>query len=244
MANQTFTYVSDTKLLYFAQQLKLKLPAAGAIIDDTVAALDKVYSSQKVETLVSGLIDDSAADTVTTNTYSAKKIHDIVKASAGAMIDDTAAATDKTYSSSKIETVAANAASAIIDDSAPSTSKVYSSDKIDALIGDIIDDASNTSTTSTWSASKIYSAISAITGVQFKKVATLPTTGESGVIYLVANQGTAPNIYDEYIWLADTSTFELIGTTEVDLSNYVEKTDLVEITTTQIDNIIKTVWGP
>lgn len=70
----------------------------------------------------------------------------------------------------------------------------------------------------------IANAISGITGVQFEVVATLPATGDAGTIYLVPNSGTTPNIYDEYIYV--NNAFEKIGTTEIDLSNYVTNSAL------------------
>lgn len=72
----------------------------------------------------------------------------------------------------------------------------------------------------------INSAISGITGITFEVVQSLPATGENGVIYLLSNSGTSPNIYDEYIWLSDSSSFEKIGTTDIDLSNYATKTEV------------------
>lgn len=68
----------------------------------------------------------------------------------------------------------------------------------------------------------IDAAIAGITGIEFRVVQSLPATGETGVIYLVSNSGTGTNIYDEYIWLTGTpGHFEKIGTTDIDLSNYV-----------------------
>lgn len=64
----------------------------------------------------------------------------------------------------------------------------------------------------------ITNAISGIQGISYQVVQSLPATGQAGVIYLLANSGTAPNIYDEYIWTG--SAFEKIGTTDVDLSGY------------------------
>lgn len=64
-------------------------------------------------------------------------------------------------------------------------------------------------------------------GVRFEVVNALPATGEVGVIYLVPNSGGTPNIYDEYIWV--NNTFEMIGTTEIDLSNYYTKDELSAI---------------
>ena len=77
--------------------------------------------------------------------------------------------------------------------------------------------------------------------------ALLATTGEVGTIYLIPNGGSGNNVNDEYIWKPSTETFEMIGTTEVDLSgyvrtatlaNYVLYTDLVEITNAEIDTIL------
>ena len=81
-------------------------------------------------------------------------------------------------------------------------------------------------------------AISSITGIEFQIVTSLPATGKTGVIYLMSNSGTAPNIYDEYIWIASTSTYEKIGTTDVDLSGYVQATEMVKITNAEIDAIV------
>lgn len=81
--------------------------------------------------------------------------------------------------------------------------------------------------------SAISTAIGDITGVEFEVVQTLPQVGEAGVIYLVPNQGTAPNIYDEYIYV--NNAFEKIGTTEIDLSNYVTETELQTALATKAD---------
>lgn len=64
----------------------------------------------------------------------------------------------------------------------------------------------------------VANAIAGIQGISYEVVQTLPATGEAGVIYLVSNSGTSPNIYDEYIWTG--TAFEKIGTTDVDLSGY------------------------
>lgn len=84
--------------------------------------------------------------------------------------------------------------------------------------------------------SAINDAIGDITGFEFQIVEELPGTGEKGVIYLISNSGTGQNIYDEYIWTG--TAFEKIGTTDVDLSNYWSKTDLVAIQNNEIDTIV------
>lgn len=86
-------------------------------------------------------------------------------------------------------------------------------------------------------ATAINNAISGITGISFEVVSALPTTGETGVIYLLSNDGSGQNVYDEYIWV--NSKFEFLGTTQVDLSNYLQDTDLVEIGNARINEICK-----
>lgn len=83
-------------------------------------------------------------------------------------------------------------------------------------------------------------ALADITGIDFQVVDTLPATGKKGVIYLVKKTGTTGDIYDEYIWIepqGQTPHFEQIGTTDIDLSDYWSKTELVAITTAEIDTL-------
>ena len=84
--------------------------------------------------------------------------------------------------------------------------------------------------------SAISDAVGDITGFEFQIVEDLPGTGENGVIYLISNSGTGQNIYDEYIWTG--TAFEKIGTTDVDLTNYWSKTELVAIQNSEIDTIM------
>jgi hypothetical protein len=86
---------------------------------------------------------------------------------------------------------------------------------------------------------RIMAAIESITGIDFQIVSSLPASGTKGVIYLVPNSGTNPNSYDEYIWITpsgDTGRFEKIGTTDVDLSGYLQISSV--ITNAEIDAIV------
>ena len=78
-------------------------------------------------------------------------------------------------------------------------------------------------------------ALADITTIDYQVVQTLPQTGVKGTIYLVPNSGTNPNIYDEYIYT--NNAWEKIGSTDVDLSQYWAKADLVAITTAEIDTL-------
>ena len=84
--------------------------------------------------------------------------------------------------------------------------------------------------------SAIAEAVGDITSFEFQIVEDLPGKGENGVIYLISNSGTGQNIYDEYIWTG--TAFEKIGTTDVDLTNYWSKTELVAIQNSEIDTIM------
>lgn len=66
----------------------------------------------------------------------------------------------------------------------------------------------------------VISATSGGAGLDFIVVEELPETGQKGVVYLLAKDGEAPDVYDEYVWITATETFELIGSTKVDLSGY------------------------
>ena len=87
--------------------------------------------------------------------------------------------------------------------------------------------------------SLIADAVGEIQTLEYSVVGSLPATGEVGVIYLVSNGGTNPNIYDEYIYI--NGNFEKIGTTEVNLSGYLTKTEAGETYAKVTD--LKTING-
>lgn len=84
--------------------------------------------------------------------------------------------------------------------------------------------------------SYIDNAVGALTGIDFQIVQSLPATGTKGVIYLIAHSHGTGDSYDEYIYV--NNTFEKIGNTDIDLSGYVQTTDLVAITNAEIDTIV------
>ena len=83
----------------------------------------------------------------------------------------------------------------------------------------------------------INEAIGGLTGISFEVVETLPTRGKTGVIYLVAHSHGAGDNYDEYIWLEKSESYEKIGNTDVDLSNYVTKNDITIMTEQELADI-------
>lgn len=82
--------------------------------------------------------------------------------------------------------------------------------------------------------------------LKFQKVDTLPNAAdaEDGIIYLIENTSAGTNVYDEYFRVnkGDATTpnyaLELFGTTAVDLTDYLQETDVTEITDAEIDEIV------
>lgn len=99
--------------------------------------------------------------------------------------------------------------------------------------------------TDTQVAASIAEAIAGVTQFDYEVVAALPATGVKGKIYLMANTGTGDNIYDEYIWMAGEPTghFELLGTTQLDLSGYVQATEMTAISDATITAAVNSAFG-
>lgn len=57
-------------------------------------------------------------------------------------------------------------------------------------------------------------------------VEELPLVGEPNIIYMVKDDGSTGNIFDEYMWIE--SKWELLGTSEIDMTNYITKTEADE----------------
>ena len=83
--------------------------------------------------------------------------------------------------------------------------------------------------------------LASITGFDFQIVTELPATGTKGVIYLVGTQSP----YEEWLWIeptGGTAHFEEIGTTSIDLSDYVQKSEMHALTNAEIDTIFNQVF--
>lgn len=116
----------------------------------------------------------------------------------------------------------------------PTTLSAFTNDT--GFITNAVSDLTNYYTkTNTYTKSEVNSLIGSIKTIRFEIKSELPSAGESNVIYLIPNGGGSPNSYDEYAWIAAASSFEKIGTTDIDLSGYWKKTDLVECTNAEIE---------
>lgn len=100
--------------------------------------------------------------------------------------------------------------------------------------------SSNTNNTQIATTAFVQQALAAAIAGRFKFVASLPNSGEAGFIYLVPHvhtepsAHTSPDIKDEFVWDSENSKWELIGNTDIDLSNYWSKDDLVAMTNEEI----------
>lgn len=88
----------------------------------------------------------------------------------------------------------------------------------------------------------VTAALADISGLSAEIVEQLPATGKSSVIYLVKKTSESENnAYDEYMWISEK--WELIGSTDIDLTAYIKKTELTAITNEEIDQIITAAGG-
>lgn len=90
-------------------------------------------------------------------------------------------------------------------------------------------------------ASQVQSAISAAGHLKRAIVESLPEVGsaDENTVYMVLSDGAeGENIYEE--WMVIEGVWERIGSTDVDLSGYLQETDMVEITDEEIDEILAT----
>lgn len=77
---------------------------------------------------------------------------------------------------------------------------------------------------------------SAVANINKKEIVTnVSEMTDANIIYLISNEGTGNNVYDEYIVVNGTA--EKVGTTEVDLTGYAKTSDFVAVTNSEIDEL-------
>lgn len=82
----------------------------------------------------------------------------------------------------------------------------------------------------------IASAVSQAAHITFEAVDELPATGSPNKIYLVPSGGGSGNVKSEYMWI--DGAWELLGSTEVDLSGYWSKQELRAMTAAELQAIL------
>lgn len=84
----------------------------------------------------------------------------------------------------------------------------------------------------------VASMIASIPQFSISIVDALPSSGQKMVLYLVPKTSAGgDDIYDEYIWIESTSSFELVGSTTVDLNDYYTKTEINELIPTKTSQL-------
>ena len=88
----------------------------------------------------------------------------------------------------------------------------------------------------------VTAAIAGVSGFHAEIVSELPASGQSNILYLVAKSTAASGDgYDEYLYI--NGAWERVGSTDIDLSGYVQAADMHAITNTEISDIINQVWS-
>lgn len=93
-------------------------------------------------------------------------------------------------------------------------------------------------------AAQVQTAVNAAGHLKRQKVTTKPTDADAkeNIIYLVPKSGgSGDNVYDEYLLLE--GKLERIGDSQVDLTGYVQESDITETSNAEIDTIWNTVFG-
>ena len=85
-------------------------------------------------------------------------------------------------------------------------------------------------------------AIADVSGFHAEIVSELPETGKTNILYLVAKtEAASGDGYDEYLYI--NGAWERVGSTNIDLSGYVQASEMHAITNTEITNIVNQVWS-
>ena len=93
----------------------------------------------------------------------------------------------------------------------------------------------------TYSKAEVNTIVSNINQFRVIRLDVRPETGEEKIIYLIPKHGgISPDIHDEWLWI--NSTWELIGNTQIDLSEYAKIAD-VNTAINEIRNSQKIYWG-
>lgn len=88
----------------------------------------------------------------------------------------------------------------------------------------------------------VTAAIADITGFHAEIVTELPAVGQKNILYLVAKSSAASGDgYDEYLYI--NGAWERVGSTDIDLSGYVQASEMHAISNTEITAIVNQVWS-
>lgn len=119
--------------------------------------------------------------------------------------------------------------------------------KIDAAAVTIDSTITSSSTNANTAGSKavydfVTAALADVATFHAEIVEALPASGKANILYLVAKSSSVSgNGYDEYLYI--NGAWELIGSTDIDLSGYVKASEMHALTNAEITEIVNQVWS-
>ena len=233
LKSETFTKSEVNALIAAVQQFTYvsvaELPTASA------ETMNKIYLVPSTNPQTKNVKDEYITIAVTdqgTTTYSWEQIGSTTIDLSGYYTSQQTDAAINTALSAYSTTTQMNAAIAA------AIANFYTKQEVDALIANFITPSTQNLVyyylkSETFTKTEVNQLIDAVKQFQYQSVQTLPTASAStmNIIYLVPGQSpTTQNVKDEYITIATTNemqetvySWEKIGTTEIDLSNYYTK---------------------
>jgi len=209
----TFDYLGDTDLLYVLNKIKNVLEGTGGFTPGYV----KQVSGKQLST------EDFTSALLT-------KLNGITESADAVSWTQTQSSTGGV----KIAEITING----------TTVNVYSPEQVTPTVDTEMSSSSTNAVQNKVIKKYVDDAVGAVVTIHFEVVSLLPVTGDPTVIYLVPNGGSSGSDQkDEYVWIESESRYEKIGSTDVDLSGYVQASQLVEISTSDIDTMFDTVFG-
>ena len=233
LKSETFTKSEVNALIAAVQQFTYvsvaELPTASA------ETMNKIYLVPSTNPQTKNVKDEYITIAVTdqgTTTYSWEQIGTTTIDLSGYYTSQQTDAAINTALSAYSTTIQMNEAIAT------AIANFYTKQEVDALIANFITPSTQNLVyyylkSETFTKSEVNQLIDAVKQFQYQSIQTLPTASAQtmNIIYLVPGQSpTSQNVKDEYITIATTNemqetvySWEKIGTTEIDLSNYYNK---------------------
>ena len=249
----TRKYIDSNGLLYLWQKIKTML--AGKVNVESGKGLSTNDFTDAFETKLTNLPSTAAENVIESisvnnvaQTVTSKNVNITVPAATSDLTNDSNFAVDASYvhtdnnytttEKTKLGGIEAGAEVNVLESiSVNGTAQTITSKGVNITVPTNNNQLTNGAGYQTASdvSNAISSAIGNISGVEFSIVQTLPATGAAGIIYLISNgSSSGQNIYDEYVYV--NNGFEKIGTTDVDLSGYMQNSNY--ITNAEIDTIL------
>lgn len=228
MPREKDTYLNKEGLEYYHRKIKQEFATKTEVEQGLATKQDKLTSENAGNGI--SITEDSGGNVVISSTQNSAEWGNIT----GDITDQTDLVNYISENGGKIDSISVNnTAQEIVNKNVNITVPTKTSDLTNdsGFITNAVNDLTNYYLKSeTYTQTEVNSLIGAITTVDIQVVQQLPTTDIStNTIYFVpAETSETNNIYDEYIYV--NSSWELIGSTKVNLSNY--------YTSTQVDNLL------